>query len=346
MRTLASAAAILVVSATVLPAGAEPPTYNKDVGPILLDNCANCHRPNQVAPMSLLTYQDVRPWARAIKAKVEAREMPPWFADPRFGEFSNDPSMTDEEVATVVAWVDAGAPEGDGVAPGPPQFADVGWSHPSGRAPDFVYELPIEWHVEAEGETPNFNLYTPLPFDDIMWVTGTQVHPGNSIATHHITTQLRNIPAGMKVGPGPAWPGGPTTDYLLIPDPDADQAADADVSQGEAERFARGEESDAGTSAFGLYVPGIGPEMVRDGQVQAIRGDRFSHLRWNLHYQASGRPETARPAVAAWTASEPDPPGQLLPPASKSCGGSTWARRSRAHQSPMRSTTLPRPPEN
>ena len=307
MRVLTIAAAILVFSGTVVPAGAQDtPTYNEDVGAILLDNCASCHRPNQVAPMSLLTYQDVRPWARAIKAKVQAREMPPWFTDPRFGAFLNDPSMTDDDIATVVAWVDAGAPEGNGVAPEPPQFADAGWSHPSGLAPDFVYELPIEWHIDAEGETPNFNLYTPLPFDDVMWVTATQVHPGNPTATHHITTRLRNVPSGMKVGTGPAWPGGPTTDYMLVPDPDADQAANADVSQGEAERFARGEDDDADAAAFGLYVPGIGQEIVRDGHVQAIRADLFSHIRWNLHYQASGKPETARPAVAAWTASEPD----------------------------------------
>ncbi len=303
------AVAILVFSATVVPAGAEDsPTYNEDVGSILLDNCASCHRPNQVAPMPLLSYQDVRPWARAIKAKVQAREMPPWFADPRFGEFSNDPSMTDEEIATVVAWVDAGAPEGDGVAPEPPQFSDAGWSHPSGLAPDFIYELPIEWHIDAEGETPNFNLYTPLPFDDVMWVSGTQVHPGNPTATHHITTRLRNIPAGMKVGTGPAWPGGPTTDYALVRYPDADQkAADADVFQEEAERFARGEDSDADNTAFGLYVPGYGPELVGEGQVRSrLRGDLFSHIKWNLHYTATGRPETARPSVGAWTASEPD----------------------------------------
>ena len=91
---------------------AESPTYNQDVGSILLENCASCHRPNQVAPMSLLSYKDARPWARAIKSKVASREMPPWFADPSYGTFSNDISLTDDEIATVVAWVDAGSPEG------------------------------------------------------------------------------------------------------------------------------------------------------------------------------------------------------------------------------------------
>ena len=312
MRTSAIAAAILVFAVTVVPAGAEPPTYNEDVGAILLDNCASCHRPNQVAPMSLLSYQDARPWARAIKAKVQSREMPPWLADPRFGEFLNDTSMTDDDIATVVAWVDAGAPEGDGVAPEPPRFGDAGWNHPSGLDPDFVYEFPMEWHVDAEGETPNINVYTPLPFDDVMWVSRTEVHPGNRTVTHHITTQLRNIPPGMKVGTGPLWPGGPTNDYVLVPDLSHDQKpADSDeISEADARAVARHfrgpDSADSAGTGFGTYVPGRSSEIARDGQVRTIRGDRFSHLKWNLHFQATGRPETSRPVVAAWTASEPD----------------------------------------
>ena len=305
MRALAVTAAVLVFMGTVAGAAEETPTYNANVGRILLDNCASCHRPGQVAPMSLLTYGESRPWARAIKAKVESREMPPWFADPRFGKFLNDSSLTDDEIATVVAWADAGAPEGDGAAPEAPRFSDAGWSHPSGLPPDFIYEFPVEWHVEPEGETPNFNLYTPLPFDHAMWVTGTEVHPGNRAVTHHITTGLRNIPTGMKVGTGPVWEGGPVADFVLIPDPDP-VAADTDEFQEVADRFARGKGGEEFSTGFGLYVPGQSMRSVKDGHVQAIRGDLFSHIRWNLHYQATGKPETARPRVGAWTASEPD----------------------------------------
>ncbi|MCY4600026.1 MAG: cytochrome c, partial [Acidobacteria bacterium] len=102
MRALVVAAAILVFSGTVAGAAEDGPTYNGNVGRILLDNCASCHRPGQVAPMSLLNYAESRPWARAIKAKVESREMPPWFADPRFGKFSNDSSLSDAEIEAVV----------------------------------------------------------------------------------------------------------------------------------------------------------------------------------------------------------------------------------------------------
>src|SRR5687767_10776416 len=90
MAVVAVAFGALLVAAD---ASAQAPTYNKDVAAILNRSCAECHRPNQVAPMSLLSYQEARPWAKAIKAKVTAREMPPWFADPRYGKFANDKSL-------------------------------------------------------------------------------------------------------------------------------------------------------------------------------------------------------------------------------------------------------------
>ncbi len=88
-----------------------PATFTKDVAPIFFNRCATCHRPGTVAPMSLLTYKDARPWAKSIKEKVVAREMPPWNADPHYGKFTNDPHLSDREVATIVRWADAGAPE-------------------------------------------------------------------------------------------------------------------------------------------------------------------------------------------------------------------------------------------
>ena len=192
----------MALSVSVANAAENSPTYNEDIGQILLTNCASCHRPNQIAPMSLLSYEDARPWARAIKAKVMSREMPPWFADPQYGKFSNDTSLSDSEIDMVIAWADNGAPEGDGRAPTPPLFSETDWSHPSGTDPDYVYEFPIEWHIDADGETPNFNLFTPLSFDDAMQVSATQVRPGNYAATHHITTRLTNLPAGTKLGTG------------------------------------------------------------------------------------------------------------------------------------------------
>jgi len=91
----------------------QPPTFDRDVLPILQRNCQGCHRPGEVAPMSFMTYPSTRPWAKAIKAAVLSKKMPPWFADPKYGHFLNDRKLSDADIKTLVAWVDSGAPEGD-----------------------------------------------------------------------------------------------------------------------------------------------------------------------------------------------------------------------------------------
>src|SRR5438105_15423394 len=101
--------AVVAMAAEVTPSSV---TFHKDVLPILQNNCQGCHRPGQVAPMSFLTYKDVRPWAKAIKFAVATHKMPPWFADAKYGHFSNDRSLKQSEIDTLVAWADLGAPEG------------------------------------------------------------------------------------------------------------------------------------------------------------------------------------------------------------------------------------------
>src|SRR4051794_23327985 len=100
------------------------PTFTGDVAPILFRKCASCHRPGEAGPMPLLTFEQARPWAKAIKAKVLNREMPPWGADPGIGEFRNSRALSRPELDTLVAWVDSGAPRGEGAAPEPPYFPD------------------------------------------------------------------------------------------------------------------------------------------------------------------------------------------------------------------------------
>ena len=89
------------------------PTFYKDVLPIFEDHCQSCHRPREVAPMPLVTYEQTKPWALAIAHAVETRMMPPWFADPAYGHFANDPSLTEQQISTISAWAAAGAPAGD-----------------------------------------------------------------------------------------------------------------------------------------------------------------------------------------------------------------------------------------
>src|SRR5262249_14966739 len=126
--------------------GAEA-TFNKDVLPILQQNCQTCHRPGQPAPMSLLTYDSARPWAKAIKNAVLQRKMPPWFASPQYGHFTNDKSLKQADIDTIVKWVDGGAPQGDPKdAPAPIQFPDGGWM----IKPDLIVEGPT-YEVPAKG---------------------------------------------------------------------------------------------------------------------------------------------------------------------------------------------------
>src|SRR6202140_2788599 len=122
---LVSTAAILAAEVSSTSASV---TFNKDVLPILQKNCQTCHRPGQVAPMSFLTYQSVRPWAKAMKAAVATRKMPPWFADPQYGHFSNDRSLKQEEIDLLAQWADAGAPEGDTKDAPPAVEWPQGWS--------------------------------------------------------------------------------------------------------------------------------------------------------------------------------------------------------------------------
>ena len=110
---MVSVSLAVCLAATAAMAATTGVTFNKDVLPVLQKNCQECHRPGEVAPMSLLTYADARPWAKALKAAVVTQTMPPWFADPKYGHFANDRRLSPEEIAIISAWADNGAPEGD-----------------------------------------------------------------------------------------------------------------------------------------------------------------------------------------------------------------------------------------
>ncbi len=132
MKRLLSIAALLAVAAPGFAADTpKQVTFSKDVAPIFQKKCQECHQPNSIAPMSLITYQEARPWARSIKERVATRQMPPWHIDKTVGvqNFKNDMSLSDEQIDTIVRWVDAGAPQGDpkDMPPPPPLVTDNGW---------------------------------------------------------------------------------------------------------------------------------------------------------------------------------------------------------------------------
>jgi len=167
-------------------------TFTKDVAAILQKHCQVCHRPGTVAPMSLLTYEDVRPRAKAIKAKVVAREMPPWFIDKNVGvqHFDNDTSMTDQEIATIVAWVDGGAAEGNPAdMPPPRQFADeLAWQ--IGK-PDVIVTLPKDLVMKARGPDwwPDITIDPGLT--ENRYIKAIQIIPTKGYQNiHHIRTSM------------------------------------------------------------------------------------------------------------------------------------------------------------
>jgi hypothetical protein len=176
------------------------PSFGKDIAPILYSRCVMCHRPGEVAPMSLMSYDEVRPWVRAIKNKVVARQMPPWYAEGEPGRWRNDRRLDQAEIDKITGWVDAGAPRGDDTAmPAPPQLAQ-GWNHPSGKPPDLIIEAP-ELKVPAEGESPWQNVYVKLPFPGDVWVAAAQVVPGNRGVVHHVLVTSATLPPSPRSTP-------------------------------------------------------------------------------------------------------------------------------------------------
>ncbi|MGD1094398.1 MAG: hypothetical protein ABSB35_20710 [Bryobacteraceae bacterium] len=182
-----------LLSVTAIFAQSTQVTFNKDVAPIFQRACQNCHRTDSIAPMSLLTYKDARPWAKSIKQKVAQRDMPPWFIDKNVGirKFKDDPSLTDKEIATISAWVDAGAPEGN-PADLPParKFEDADAWH-IGK-PDLIVSMPVAFTVKPENSDwwGNFTTDSGLTEDRYLKAVETKPSPGGIKVVHHAVTSL------------------------------------------------------------------------------------------------------------------------------------------------------------
>ena len=168
-------------------------TFAKDVLPILQRSCQSCHRTGSIAPMSLISYEEVRPWARSIKRYVESREMPPWYIDRRIGiqKFKDDPSLTDEEIATIAVWVDAGAPRGDPAdAPPPREFlAANAWRM---GEPDLVVSLEEPHILAAEGpdEFPSYIVDPGLTEDRYVMAVELKPDARSQQVLHHAVTTM------------------------------------------------------------------------------------------------------------------------------------------------------------
>jgi peroxiredoxin len=163
-------------------------TYTRDVAPVLQKRCQTCHRPGQVAPFSLMTYKDAASWSDTIREVVQQGRMPPWHANPLHGKFANDPSLSEAEKKTLLAWVDAGCPEGDAADLPPPATFPDEWHI---GQPDRIVSIPQAFTVLAEGIVEYQFFEVDPGFQTDTWVRGAEIRPGNAAVVHHCTVFLK-----------------------------------------------------------------------------------------------------------------------------------------------------------
>jgi hypothetical protein len=230
--------------------------------------------------MSLISYEDVRPWAKAIQRRVVAREMPPWGANPDFGAFKDDRSLNKQQIDTIVKWVEAGAPKGnDTDLPAVPKFA-TGWIH---GEPDAVVEMPVEFPLPAEGEVPVTDFFVPVPFDHDVYVKGLEVRPGTPGVVHHAGVYvIDKIPEGAKLVNG------------RILDANGKIMTRNQVAK------ANGGSSTQEIQKLLSYVPGRGYEEYQGDAGQLIKAG--SLINFYMHYQPSGQPSKDRTRIGLYFA--------------------------------------------
>ncbi len=259
-------------------AAAPAPTFNKDILPILQRNCQECHRPGEIGPFPLLTYEQTRPWTAAIKASVLQRKMPPWFADKHYGRFSNDRSLPQQDIDAIVSWANAGAPKGkDADRPASAAFVD-GWGIPK---PDVIFELPEPYQIPASGTIEYLHFLVPTGFTADKWVQFAEARPTDRSHVHHIIAFVRE--------PGSQWlkeikPGVP-----FIPEkPKPGEVEDA---------------SQLPSDFLVGYAPGQPPERFEPGQAKLVKAG--SDIILQVHYTTDGKPGTDRSRVGLVFAKEP-----------------------------------------
>jgi hypothetical protein len=258
------------------------PTYTKDVAPILFRNCTSCHRPGEIAPMSLLTYDDVRPRAKDIRDEVGEGHMPPWHADAPKGTFLNERGLTDDEKQTLLRWVANGAPKGDARdMPPAPTYPD-GWAI---GTPDIVLEMAEAYEVPAEGTIQYEYFYIPTNFTEPKWIQAIELRPGNREVVHHALAFYR-APQDMKRAPVLR----PNREQMVLPPPTQ-----------EGKRPQRRDE--VPSRLLATYAPGTNPQIMRPGT--ALRLEPGGVIELQMHYTANGKATTDRTKVGLVLSKDP-----------------------------------------
>ncbi len=249
----------IMSAAAAAPRKSAEVTFYKDVLPVLQKNCQECHRAGEAAPVQFFTYKETRPWAKAMKEAVLSKRMPPWFADPHVGKFTNDRTMPADDVNTLISWVDGGAKEGSAKDAPPPRQFQQGWI--IGK-PDMVFELPEPAEVAATGTIEYTYFIVPTGFTEDKWIQLAEARPGNRAVVHHIIAFVRD--------PQSKW----LRDY---------PAGKAFIPKGNR----GGGDGGMGGEFLSGFAPGAPPEMLRTGQGKKIRAG--SDIVFQMHYTTNGK---------------------------------------------------------
>jgi hypothetical protein len=310
--TVAAAALCAAVGLASAHAGAQSPvaksatpTFTKDVAPIFYKNCTNCHRPGELAPMSLLTYKDARPWAKSIATNVSKGAMPPWHADPAFGEFVNDRRLTDGERDTIVKWASNGAPEGDPKElPATPTYTTE-WLI---GQPDAVFSMQEDYPVPANGTVAYQYFTIPTNTTEDKWIQAMEVRAGNPKVLHHVIVYAAP-PAPPAGAAPPAPPAGAAAQ------PPAQRPAPlfvfaegtTNIPAGQTggpplppeQRKAPGPDDRPAPRRMGPAIGGFAPgqfvRVYQDGT--AMKLPAGTTLVFQMHYTPDGKPTTDRTRI-------------------------------------------------
>lgn len=281
------------------------PTFNKDIAPLFFEHCTACHRPGEVAPMSLLTYKEARPWARSIATQVAKGTMPPWHADPAVGHFANARRLTDAQKDVIARWVAAGAPEGDAKdLPKAPVYT-AGWQI---GVPEAVVEMQEDYPLPAAGEIPYLYFEAPTNFTEDRWVQAWEVRPGNAAAVHHVIVYVRPQPdpnalPAARPAPGTPRPVG-VVSFAEGMDIPAGQTGGDPLPDDQRKVFPNYRPRPRGTAgSIGGFVPGNGTRVFPAGT--AIRVPKGASLVFQMHYTPTGKATTDRTKMGFIFAKEP-----------------------------------------
>jgi hypothetical protein len=301
----AVAAASLGAQTPATKAAGGVPTFSKDVAPVFYKNCTSCHRAGEIGPMALVTYQDARPWAKSIATKVAAGVMPPWHGESATSGFVNDRRLNDRDKATIVAWANGGAPEGNKAdLPPAPTFTD-GWQV---GQPDAVFTMQEDYPIPASGTLEYKYFEIPTNFTEDKWVKAFEVRPGDRSVVHHIIVFGRP-PARPAPPPSTETTTAATTTQAPRPQPPFTFAPGMQEPRDESVQAAkRAPNNDrpaprGGTGPFVAdFAPGQSVRVYADDT--ALRVPAGTTLVFQIHYTAAGKAKKDRSKVGMVFAKE------------------------------------------